>query len=300
MGSEFNLVMFGEVLFDHLPGGDRVMGGAPLGVAWHLKGFGLDPLLISAVGADAAGEEILAAMQAWGLRTDGIQVLDHLPTGRVDVRLAQNLPAGEPAYTIPENQAWDTIEIDAMQQAWPRPDPAALTLLYHGSLALRSRNNQRSFQQLLKLPGECVRFMDVNLRNPWVDSTQLEELLLASHWVKMNEQELYALAGLPSAATEDILRWIAQQGNWPLLLTCGADGAHLLGGANPRVSVQPVPTDVVNSTVGAGDAFTAAFIFGLVQGDTSFVQLRRAQRFASRVLRQPGAITADHALYQGL
>ena len=74
-------ILIGEVLFDCFPDGSRVLGGAPFNVAWHLQAFGLDPLLISRVGADQAGDEVLAAMESWGMDRTGVQRDEELPTG---------------------------------------------------------------------------------------------------------------------------------------------------------------------------------------------------------------------------
>ena len=76
-------LVFGEVLFDHFPDGSRVLGGAPFNVAWHLQGFGLDPLVVTAVGADRTGREAVETMAAWGMSTEGVQVDRTHPTGRV-------------------------------------------------------------------------------------------------------------------------------------------------------------------------------------------------------------------------
>ena len=80
-------LIFGEVLFDAFPDGSRVLGGAPFNVAWHLRALGLDPLLVSRVGADGAGDEVLRAMHDWQLDVSGVQRDPNHPTGRVPVTL---------------------------------------------------------------------------------------------------------------------------------------------------------------------------------------------------------------------
>ena len=98
--------VFGEVLFDHFPDGSRVLGGAPFNVAWHLQAFGQSPAFISRIGNDPEGDTIRRAMQAWGMRTDSLQIDTKHPTGRVMVELVD----GEPAYDIVRPSAWDAIE----------------------------------------------------------------------------------------------------------------------------------------------------------------------------------------------
>ena len=133
---------FGEILIDVFPDGREVLGGAPFNVAWHLQGFGLAPLLISRVGADAAGERIRAAMAAWGMRLDGLQTDPEHPTGRVTVSLRD----GEPSFDIVTDSAWDFISADELPDLIP-------ALVYHGSLALRHRVSAATLEALLARGG---------------------------------------------------------------------------------------------------------------------------------------------------
>ena len=120
-------VIFGEVLFDHFPDGSRVLGGAPFNVAWHLRGFNSNPLVISAVGDDAEGREVLERMTSWDLMTHGVQSDKTHPTGRVTASIVN----GENHFEIAKGQAWDFIDAAPALQA-ASDEPAGL--LYHGSL----------------------------------------------------------------------------------------------------------------------------------------------------------------------
>ncbi|MEM6979665.1 MAG: PfkB family carbohydrate kinase, partial [Planctomycetota bacterium] len=129
-------LIIGEVLWDCFPN-RSVLGGAPLNVAWNLRGFGLEPILLSAVGDDDLGHQALERMQAWGLSTDAIAVLPHVATGTVEIKLID----GEPEYDIVRDVAFDKIPTPSSNQlsAWREriaatSRPAAI---YHGSLALR-------------------------------------------------------------------------------------------------------------------------------------------------------------------
>ena len=125
------LCIFGEVLFDHFPAGERVLGGAPFNVAWHLQAFAQSPVFISRIGDDAEGQTIRDAMQQWGMTTDALQLDTGLPTGRVNVSIHNN----EPTYDIVENCAYDAIV--------PISEDIQCRLLYHGSLALRETVSRR-------------------------------------------------------------------------------------------------------------------------------------------------------------
>jgi len=104
-------LVFGEVLYDSFPDGSVVLGGAPFNVAWHLRGFGLNPLFISRVGDDELGERIIAAMSEWGMDTRGVQRDPGHPTGRVVVSIRNN----EPSFEIVPEQAYDFIAGEPLQ-----------------------------------------------------------------------------------------------------------------------------------------------------------------------------------------
>src|SRR5690606_9449258 len=101
-----NPVIFGEVLFDCFASGERVLGGAPFNVAWHLAAFGADPLLVSCVGYDDEGQAILARMEQWQMQRAGVQITDVAPTGSVQVSIVDR----EPHYDIVKPAAWDLID----------------------------------------------------------------------------------------------------------------------------------------------------------------------------------------------
>ena len=68
------IALFGEVLIDQFPEGQRILGGAPFNVAWHLQAFGQPPCFISRIGNDETGELIQHAMNTWGLSKDALQI----------------------------------------------------------------------------------------------------------------------------------------------------------------------------------------------------------------------------------
>lgn len=275
--------IFGEVLFDCFPTGERVLGGAPFNVAWHLQAFGETPLFVSRVGMDEDGRSILEAMQHWGMRRDGIQIDARLPTGRVDIRFAED---GEPAYDIVHPCAYDAIETDEAE--------GRCTLIYHGSLALR---DTRSREALSQLTSDCTAtvFVDVNLRPPWWQAEEVNRLLQAADWVKLNAEELKLLA--PSCGAREFAARRHLQG---LILTHGADGAQIVRPDAKTLRVQPVRDMPVVDTVGAGDAFAAVMLLGLLRGWPMAITAERAQYFASRMVGQRGATVKDQSFYESV
>jgi len=282
MAERKTVYIFGEVLFDHFPDGSRVLGGAPFNVAWHLQAFGQAPRLVSRVGRDPEGNEVRAAMEDWGLATGDLQIDPQRPTGRVAVSFAE----GEPAYDIVADCAYDNIEPVAAN---------ACHLLYHGSLATRAAGSAAALRQL-RASGPHTIFVDVNLRSPWWQQASVKALLHGAHWVKLNSDELELLApdAAAAAAAADFLRRYNLRG---LLVTHGARGAELLMATGERLQVAPAANKEVVDTVGAGDAFAAVMLLGLLHDWPMPVVLERAQQFAGALVGRRGATVSDPTFY---
>lgn len=283
--SEDRLCVFGEVLFDHFPNGERVLGGAPFNVAWHLQAFGCRPRLFSRVGDDPEGAEIRAAMRAWDMDPGGLQTDPRLPTGRVEVSFHD----GEPSYDIVRPCAYDAISAPA--------DGADCRLLYHGSLALREPPSRLALKQL-KACGPALVFVDVNLRPPWWQRDALQELLLQANWVKLNGDELGELGRSAHAEPLDAAGFLSAYALDGLIVTHGSRGAELLTRGGERYTVRPQRATEVVDTVGAGDGFASVIILGLSLHWPLDLTLQRAQAFASRIVASRGATVRDRRFYQ--
>ena len=280
-------LILGEVLFDCFPD-TQTLGGAPFNVAWHLQGFGLQPYLISAVGTDALGAEILQQMQAWGLDRSGIQQDPLHPTGRVQISFCDH----QHRFEILPEQAYDYIQP-------PLLETGAFSLLYHGSLACRGPVTAATVAGLRR-SGLPV-FVDINLRDPWWTLAEIESSFQQARWLKINEEELTRLADALAISGDFrgqlALALQARYGLTALIVTCGAEGAFMLDQAGQVYSVTPEPGTAVVDTVGAGDAFSAVAIWGLLAGWPSQLLLARAQAFAQAICGIRGAVSADRALY---
>jgi fructokinase len=279
------ITVFGEVLFDCFPDGEKVLGGAPFNVAWHLQAFGLHPRFVSRVGDDPQGREIRQAMQAWGMDTTELQSDEAHPTGRVEV----SLQAGEPSYDIVDRAAYDFIQADQLGGEHSR-------FLYYGSLALRHAGSRASLQHLRRSLGANL-FMDVNLRAPWWRREQVLEWVGQADWVKLNEEEL---ANLQDGAADHAgaAAFLQRHDLKGLVVTRGGEGASLLMRGQPVIDVAPVSALKVVDTVGAGDALASVLLLGLCLDWPMQETLEQAQQFASAVVGQRGAITRQQTFYK--
>ncbi|MDT8342208.1 MAG: PfkB family carbohydrate kinase, partial [Longimicrobiales bacterium] len=281
------------MLFDHLPEGPPVLGGAPFNVAWHLQGMGSQPILVSAVGDDDDGRRVLREMEEWGLGTEGVQTRSGHPTGRVEV----TLDTEGPTFRIPPDQAWDHPEAAAAARAL-RGQPVGL--VYHGTLALRSADARAALSAALHQT-EAPVFIDVNLRDPWWSVAAVDEAVATATWVKLNRDELARLGGMPTGTAEACRAaahaWARRRGIPNLIVTLGAEGALWLT-EDGSVFTAAAPEVPVVDTVGAGDALSAVLCLGILEGWRPDVSLARATALAADVCRQRGAISGDLTLYE--
>ncbi|MGB5605928.1 MAG: carbohydrate kinase [Gammaproteobacteria bacterium] len=284
-----SVCIFGEVLFDHFPDGKHVLGGAPFNVAWHLQAFGLTPRFISRVGADAEGDSVLAAMRDWGMDTQAVQIDAQRPTGRVSVQIVDD----EPAYDIVADCAYDAIQ-------WQPQQVPADAFIYHGSLAIRSQESRQTLDAITRAAAAGTLFLDVNLRPPWWAHEEVMARVRAAHWVKLNADELALLAPPQADSTTQAVEFLAENNLQGLILTQGADGATAFTNDGASYRVRPGATVRIVDTVGAGDAFTAVMILGIITGWPLPVTLERAQSLASQIVGRRGATVSERGFYEPL
>ena len=286
-------VIFGEVLFDCFPDGSQVLGGAPFNVAWHLQGLGLHPITISRVGDDERGTQVLEAMRQWGLSAEGVQIDASRPTGVVDVSLED----GQPSYNIRPEQAFDYIDAES---ACGGVGDKPLALLYHGTLALRAGPSAEAVAVLQEATG-IPTFLDMNLRAPWWTEPLVRWTMKAATWLKLNENELALVTRAPTegqdARRETCRRLLRDCELTCVFVTRGEAGAESVTREGRHLREKPSPVVDLVDTVGAGDAFSAVVLSGLIRKWPPDKVLHRAVWFAAEICRFRGATTFDRTLY---
>lgn len=251
------IVCFGEFLWDVLPTG-RVAGGAPMNVAFHANQLGLESKMISKVGDDDLGQELLLFLKNIDVSVELIQTDNTLPTGIVNVTLDQN---GSPFYEIVSPVAWDDIHLENKGKDFVK-NAAALVF---GSLACRTERNKRTLLEYAALAN--IRVFDVNLRAPYYSKSLVEELLDKADIVKMNDEELaliaewQGLSGDEKSQMETIKKQFALD---VVILTKGSQGAACLD--ETGYYEQPGFRIQVQDTIGSGDSFLAAFLSHFLNG----------------------------------
>jgi fructokinase len=283
---KYRIVAIGEVLWDLLPEGKQ-LGGAPANFIYHAHALGADASLVTRVGDDALGRDILERLNQLGLPTNTVQIDTGVPTGIVSVELA---PGGKPSYLIHENVAWDQLSADETALAAVRRADA----LYFGTLAQRGEHARRTIHTLITAAStKALRILDLNLRAPFVSREVVEASLASTGVLKMSDEELPVLAkmiGLNGDARQQFTELARRYGLSVVALTRGSRGSLLW--RDGGWSDHPGLTTAVRDTVGAGDAFSAVLTLGVLAGRALDEINARANEVAAYVCSQPGATPA--------
>ena len=278
-------VGLGEVLWDMLPEGKK-LGGATSNFAYHASQFGMESYVVSSVGKDALGSEILSILKSRNL--DRYVSETDYPTGTVQVTLDS---AGVPCYEIRKGVAWDNIPYTPELQ-----DLASRTkAVCFGSLAQRSgvsRETVRKFLDDMPDGNGCLKIFDINLRQNFYDMETLRDSLRRCNVLKINDEELEtvsALFGYPGTdAGQRCRALLSEYGLEMLILTCGVNGSYVF--TRNEVSFEETPKVDVVDTVGAGDSFTAAFVSSILKGRSVRDAHRRAVEVSAYVCTCNGAM----------
>lgn len=279
------VVGMGEALWDVLPEGKKI-GGAPANFAYHVSQFGLPSCVVSAVGDDDLGREIIENFTAKGLK----QLIADVPypTGTVQVEIDQS---GVPHYEIKENVAWDNIPYTERLESLAE----RTTAVCFGSLAQRnvvSRNTINRFLDVVSRNEENLIVFDVNLRQGFYNKEILCNSMKQCNILKINDEELVTVSrmfGYPGIDLQDKCWILLGKYNLKMLiLTCGINGSYVFTPGN--VSFQPTPKVEVADTVGAGDSFTAAFISSVLKGKSVLEAHSLAVRTSAFVCTEKGAM----------
>jgi fructokinase len=277
MKREFPVVCFGEILWDILPSGEEA-GGAPMNVAYHLTKHGVDTTLISKIGNDDRGKQLLEVLKKNNVSTGYIQVDHNHQTGIVYAKPGAN---HEMAYDIVHPVAWDFIEwSDDLQNLVSQSE-----FFIHGSLGARSEFSRNTLLKLLE--GANKRVFDINIRPPHFSKELALELMKGTNILKLNEAELNSISAWfgDYKTVDEQIKNVQDQLQIPIVIvTRGEHGA--LVSAEGTIYSHPGYKVLVADTVGSGDAFLAGFLYQVLQGEP----VQQALNFACA----SGAIVASY------
>ncbi len=274
-------VCFGETLWDVFPDMERI-GGAPLNVASRLSSLGINTAMISQVGDDEKGRNLLAYLKSNNINTSGVSVNNEYDTGMVKVKLSAS---GSATYEITHPSAWDRIELTSEMLKLVEKSDAFI----YGSLVCRDEVSRKTLFELL--PKAKYRILDLNLRPPHYSLELLEKLMEYADFIKFNDDELFEIAKMLgsryNSLEQNLLFMAVKYPERTICVTKGRHGAVLLQGnklyhnSGYRVKVK--------DTVGAGDSFLGTLIAGLLSNDTPQTSLDLACAIGALVAASEGA-----------
>lgn len=290
MKKDFNVVGIGEILWDMLPQG-KVLGGAPANFAYHASELGAKGYVISAIGKDILGEEIVSQLSAFNIELRLGKV--DLPTGTVIVQLSEK---GIPQYEIIKNVAWDYITLNQPDIILAEETHAVC----FGTLAQRNEVSRKSITEFIqKVPDSALKIFDINLRQSFYNIDLIEESIKLANILKINDEELVTVSKLFgwSGNDEAICRKLMETFHLNVIaLTCGTNGSYLFAG-NEK-SFMGTPIIEVKDTIGAGDSFTAGLAMGLLNKKTLAECHRLSVDISAFVCTHYGAMPSYSALYK--
>lgn len=276
-----NIICFGEVLFDVFPTHKKI-GGAPLNVALRLASLGINAQIISRVGNDEIGRELLAFIKKNGVDTDTIQIDENLSTGEVIVQLNEK---GSASYTINYPVAWDKIICIPEDEIRVKKADA----LVFGSLVCRDGISQNSLLEIINYTKYAV--FDVNLRAPFYTKEILVNLMMQSDFIKFNDDELYEVSAFlnsPYHSLEQNILFIAEKTNTKhICVTKGSHGAVLY--YNEKMYYNSGYKIDVIDTVGSGDSFLAGLLSKLLYDENPQEAIDFACALGAIVAKNEGA-----------
>ena len=253
------ILSFGEVLFDIIEG-EHYLGGAPLNFAAHLAQMGETSYILSKVGKDKLGDEALDKIKQIGVKSDFIQQDEQYPTGTVPVEFKN----GQPDYTILRDVAYDFINFQESEALLNLQD---IDVLYYGTLAQRHPTSKQALQELINSKIFKHIYYDINLRKDCYTPSIIQQSLQHCTLFKLNDEEIATVSNLlygKVVSMEEFVGLISKDYQISVtVITAGASGCYVY--ANGKLHfVKGYPAQVVD-TVGAGDAFSAAFVKAYVR-----------------------------------
>ncbi|REE05534.1 PfkB family carbohydrate kinase [Marinoscillum furvescens] len=281
--SAMKVLAFGEVLWDFIEG-EKHFGGAPLNFAAHVVQCGGESAIVSAVGKDKLGEEALMRMKALNVSTKWVQQNNHT-TGQVMVVLEN----GQPSYRIREDVAYDYIDAEMLDIS----DFRNFKAFYFGTLAQRNEQSRIALNQIIGQSTFETVFFDVNLRKGGFTKAILEQSFVLCTIAKMNDDEVVVMSKLLYDKVMDIGGFITQlQTDYPniktYIITRGGEGCTIVEGAVRREVESKAAK--VKDTVGAGDAFCAAFLTSYLKTGDALKSARMGNLVGGFVVSESGAV----------
>ena len=275
------VLSFGEILWDVYPD-EKYIGGAPLNFAAHFSKQGGEAYMISALGNDDLGREALKKLREWKINADRVNIVPNAPTGRCLVTLDGS---GVPSYDLLRDVAYDFIDCGIKGEKFDA--------LYFGTLALRGGHNMRGIADLIRNNDFGEIFVDINIRPPFYSKESIIFALEHATVLKISEEELpVVMTEISDGERDGAEKVIAERfKNLKIvIITRGERGSLAYNAMEKKTYYANAKKVSVVNTVGAGDSFSAAFLYGYLSGESIEKCLCRASKLSAYVVSKAEAI----------
>lgn len=277
------VLSFGEIIWDVYPD-EKHLGGAPLNFAAHFAKQGGEAYVLSALGDDELGNEALNKLSLWKVNAEYVSVLSGKDTGKCLVTLDKQ---GVPTYNIVRDSAYDYINCSSV--------PDEFDALYFGTLALRNEYNRREISELIKSHSFKEIFVDVNLRKPFIGRESLMLCMENATVLKISDEELSAVSKILYNTEYDYKNIATEisktfQNIKFIIITLGEKGSYAYDVHNKTSFSCAAERVTVASTVGAGDSFSAVFLYKYMCGFDIDSCLKSASRISAYVVSKTEAV----------
>lgn len=277
------LLSFGEIIWDVYPN-EKYLGGAPLNFAAHFAKQGGEAYILSALGDDELGKEALDKLSLWRVNSEYVSVLSGKETGKCLVNLNDR---GIPSYNIVSDSAYDYIDCSSVSEGFDA--------LYFGTLALRNENNRRALANMMKSHSFKEIFADINLRKPFISRKSIMLCMENATVLKISDEELPAVSKMvfdTEYSYKNIVTEISKdfQNIKLIIITLGEKGSFAYDCVNKASFSCDAESVTIASTVGAGDSFSAAFLYKYMSGFDINRCLKTASRISAYVVSRTEAV----------
>lgn len=287
-------LIVGEVVVDELHDGHTEIGGTPFHIAWHLKGFGYSPLLISRIGNDQNGERILDTMRDWNMESKGIQIDYQFPTGKAK-KIVNN---GRQLFLIDPNQAFDYL---LANQALSAIEGVVNPILFH-TLTIQRAPLSRDTLDVLRLLYPDKIFFDIGINATPIECGHIQDSIKKSHFIKLDHYGIQWVGNNYCKSVQDPYSVAAK--------TCVINNIHSVFGFHDRDQIfllnklgelyekkQIKDVDRIDRCR-IENAQTAVVFIGLMNHWSSDLILERALDFSKNISSLDSYLPNDNSCYE--
>ncbi|WP_409296959.1 carbohydrate kinase family protein [Peribacillus sp. SCS-26] len=234
----------------------EMCGGVVRNISENLARLGVDVSLLSCVGRDKEGDWILENSARHGVNIDSV-LRSRDRTGTYTALLNTD---GEMVISMADMEIYEQLSVTYLMEVWPLIETADFVVI---DTNLPEASLFYTIQRCV-MEGIPVYVDPVSVPK----AKRLLPMLNGIHCILPNREEAEILSGMKIESLSDCRKasaLIQESGVKQVVITLGKDGVYGADGES-TFHLPAFPVEVLDVT-GAGDAFTAGFLYGLSEGE---------------------------------